>query len=60
MMDQSNRPSKEQVREWLMHRQVSSEALPYIHQIRRELGWRPEKEDKNVAEPVDGLKMVYA
>lgn len=60
MMDQSNRPSKEQVREWLLHRQVSSEALPDIDQIRRELGWRPAEADKNVAEPVDGLKMVYA
>jgi len=34
-----NGPSKEQIREWLIHRQIHRAPLPDREQIQRELGW---------------------
>ena len=43
-MDQVDRPTKQQVRDWLMRRHLNPEPPPGMDQIRRELGWRlPEK-----------------
>jgi hypothetical protein len=38
-MDSKDRPTKEQVRDWLMHRHVNPGPPPGMEQIRRELGW---------------------
>lgn len=38
-MNKSANPTKEQVRDWLEHRQADHRPLPDIKQIRRELGW---------------------
>lgn len=38
-MKSINRPSKEQIREWLANRMQGHTPLPDTKQIRRELGW---------------------
>ncbi|MES2262696.1 MAG: hypothetical protein V4724_29590 [Pseudomonadota bacterium] len=38
-MDIVNRPTKEQVRAWLLERRQGQAELPDREQIRRELGW---------------------
>jgi hypothetical protein len=38
-MKQNNRPSKEQVRNWLMERWKHKAPLPAIEQIRHQLNW---------------------
>jgi hypothetical protein len=35
-----NRPSKQEVRDWIMHRHYTNDPLPDIAQIRCELGYR--------------------
>lgn len=40
MSELSNRPTKEQVRQWLMQRTRRCEPLPDIEQIQRTLGWK--------------------
>lgn len=47
MMDQCNRPTKEQVREWLLHRRTTREPLPDQEQIGLELWSRPVDGRKN-------------
>jgi hypothetical protein len=39
-MLKSTQPTKEQVRDWMMHRHTDHNPLPDIKQIRRELGWK--------------------
>ena len=34
-----NQPTKEVVRNWLQQRSITSDPLPDIDQIRRQLGW---------------------
>lgn len=41
MSEQDSRPTKEQVRQWLMQRMARTEPLPDIEQIQRTLGWKP-------------------
>lgn len=41
MSEQTSRPTKEQVRQWLMQRMARTEPLPEIEQIQRTLGWKP-------------------
>lgn len=38
-MEQQRHPSKEQVREYLQHRQAEHRPPPDIKEIRRQLGW---------------------
>jgi hypothetical protein len=38
-MTKPTAPTKEQVRDWLIHRQADPQPLPELKQIRRELGW---------------------
>ncbi len=40
VMDKIYRPTKEQVRSWLMHRALNPTPPPGMEQIRRELGWK--------------------
>lgn len=40
MSEQESRPTKEQVRQWLIQRMARTEPLPEIEQIQRTLGWK--------------------
>jgi len=42
-MAKSNHPTKEQVRDWIVHRHADHHPLPDMKQIRRELGWDLQK-----------------
>jgi len=48
-METRQRPTKEQVREWLASRRQSHAPLPNAEHIRHELGW--EQVDRTCAEP---------
>lgn len=39
-MQQTSKPSNEQVRSWMLQRQVERTPPPAPEQIRRELGWQ--------------------
>ena len=41
IMEKSDQPSKEKIRDWLKHRQLKHDPLPDIEQIQLELGWKP-------------------
>lgn len=40
VMYKINRPTKQQVRDWLMRRHCNPEPPPKMEEIRRELGWK--------------------
>jgi hypothetical protein len=46
-MNKLTHPTKEQVRDWMEHRQAGHRPLPDIKQIRRELGWGMNKSGPN-------------
>jgi hypothetical protein len=44
-------PSKEAIKNWLMHRQAHREPLPDRETIRRELGWRLVEKTREARQP---------
>jgi hypothetical protein len=42
-----DRPTKQQVRDWLMRRHINPEPLPLMEQIRHELHWKLDRKEPN-------------
>jgi len=47
VMYKIDRPTKQQVRDWLMRRHINPEPLPLMEQIRHELHWKLGRKEPN-------------